>query len=55
MRNYQSRNWGLMQRLEVEMQTGSYSLDFSLADLTWLEFSLADLTWLEFMVGVLSG
>ena len=23
-----------MQRLEVEMQTGSYSLDFSLADLT---------------------
>ena len=46
-----------MQRLEVEMQTGSYSLEFSLADLkfsladlilTWLEFSLADLTWLEF-------
>ena len=30
-----------MQRLEVEMQTGSYSLDCSLADLTWLEFSLA--------------
>ena len=43
-----------MQRLEVEIQTGSYSLDFSLADLTWLEFSLADLTWLEFSLADLT-